>query len=524
MEKQSYTQKLSWTRGKCLGKGSFGTVSLAIKESDGDVFAVKSVDLATCLPKQLESLENEIRILRSLSSPYVVEYLGDDVTRYESPTTSNRNLHMEYLPGGTTTDEEIMKRRLADMDDRILRWHTRCLVSALEYVHGEGIVHCDVKGKNVLVGPDFTSVKLADFGSAIEIKKVGAGDRCRSLITPRGTPLWMAPEVIRGEYQGPESDVWSLGCTVIEMVTGKPGWEDQGFNSLCRIANSGELPELPTQLSELGKDFVEKCLRRDRSQRWSCDQLLQHPFVASASAPNMTGESSPRCVLDFANSDFEEDENTENCEASAIERIGKLATEGGVIWESDGWLAVRSYARESGVNCDEGTSAEYVQLMRTEQETEGTSSVYWSSMGIRQGIEMTISEFYDYFDSSNSIEWQCSNYKGVRGLKSLSGGLRCECSGSSCRYGSQKVELAVAKGELRFYIFCNLLQLFLFDLRIFTSILMVFFSYSFVTIFFTFGSQPNLMVMRFDHFIFKFKPEEKVILDFPSHHKKYSAS
>ncbi|XVF20317.1 hypothetical protein REPUB_Repub11eG0188100 [Reevesia pubescens] len=443
MVKQSNnTQRVSWTRGKCLGKGSFGTVSLGIKESSGAVFAAKSVDLATCLPNQLESLENEIRILRSLSSPYVVEYLGDDVTKFESSTTSYRNLHMEYLPGGTVADVAVIKRRLGDLDERILRWHTWCLVSALKYVHGEGIVHCDVKGRNVLVGPDFTSVKLADFGSASEIRKESAGERCMSLITPRGSPLWMAPEVIRGEYQGPESDVWSLGCTVIEMVTGKPAWEDQGFKSLTRIANSDELPEFPSQLSELGKDFVEKCLRRDPTQRWSCDQLLQHPFVASASPPKMIGESSPRCVLDFPSSDFEDDDknSTENFEASARERIGKLATEGGVIWESDGWVAVRSYACETGVNSEEeGTSTEYPELMMTDKETEGTSSVYSDSIGIiRQGIKRINLEFYDCF----------SNYESVRRLKSASDGLRCECSaGSSCRFMVAILEVLDASSQ-----------------------------------------------------------------------------
>ncbi|XVF05759.1 hypothetical protein REPUB_Repub05bG0200000 [Reevesia pubescens] len=523
MMKQSKNQKISWTRGKCLGKGSFGTVNLAINESKGDVFAVKSVDLATCLPNQLESLENEIRILRSLSSPYIVEYLGDDV--YESPTTSYRNLFMEYLPGGTVADVTNMKRRLADVDERVLRWQTRCLVSALKYVHGEGIVHCDVKGKNVLVGPDLTSVKLADFGSAIKIKKSKtAGDSCKSMITPRGSPLWMAPEVIRGEYQGPESDVWSLGCTVIEMVTGEPAWEGQGFNSLTRIANSVELPQLPTQLSELGKDFVEKCLRRDPNQRWSCDQLLQHPFVAFASPPNMIIESSPRCVLDFASSNFEEDdENTESFDASARDRIGKLATEGGVNWESDGWVTVRSYARESGVNCEEGTSTEYPQLIRTEKETEGTSSLH-------SGSTRTNLEFSVYFDSSKSGEWQCSNYKVVRGLKWSSDGWRCDSSaGSSCRHGSQTAELAVEKGELRFYTFCNsLLQLILYNLRIFKYILLVFFNYSLFTIFFTFHSLP-LYIYFFkcnsDHFFFKFKVQtlngEKVIIDISQSSQEY---
>ncbi|TYH36729.1 hypothetical protein ES332_D13G284600v1 [Gossypium tomentosum] len=455
MGKQSNTQKISWTKGKCLGKGSFGTVSLAINELDGSVFAVKCVDLATCLPNQLESLENEIRILRSFSSPFFVEYLGDDVTSYEFLTTSYRNLHMEYLQGGTVVDFGAFKRRLADVDERILRWQTRCLVSALKYVHGQGIVHCDVKGKNALVGSDLATVKLADFGSAVDIKMESAGNRCMSLITPRGSPLWMAPEVIRGEYQGPESDVWSLGCTVIEMVTGKPAWEDQGFNSLSRIANSDELRELPTQLSELGKDFVKKCLRRDRNQRWSCDQLLQHPFLASASPPNTTKGSSPRCVLDFANSDFEEDENTENVDDSARERICKLATVRGVVWESDGWMAVRSlsFLRVYSVNCEEGINTEYLESMRT-------------------GLE-----FPDCFDGSNSVEWQCGNSEDVRGLKSSSARLRCDFSAlRSHGYRSENVELAVDKGEFRFYRYCNLLlQLFLSNLRIFRYILYLIF-------------------------------------------------
>ncbi|KAK8581427.1 hypothetical protein V6N13_144453 [Hibiscus sabdariffa] len=458
MEKKiSSAQKiLSWTRGKCLGKGSFGTVTLATNEADGAFFAVKSVDLSTCLPTQLESLDNEIRILRSLSSPYVVDYLGDDVTMNESPAKTYRNLLIEYLPGGTVADEAIVKSRLADVEEKILRWHTRCLVSALNYVHGEGMVHCDVKGKNVLVGHDITSVKLADFGSAMaEIKNERSDDRCRSTIAPRGSPLWMAPEVIRGEYQGPESDVWSLGCTVIEMVTGKPAWEDQGFNSLNRIANSDELPELPTQLSELGKDFVDKCLRRDRKQRWSCDQLLHHPFVASASPPTMIGGSSPRCVLDYASSDFEKDENTVNSEASGRERIGKLATEARVIWESDGWVTIRGYAPETCANCEEGTSTEYPKSMRTEKETEGTSSAYSGSW---TGLVL-----FDPFDgisnsNGNTVVWQCGHYKGEKGRKWSSGAPRCDCwcwADSSRPERSQKEGLALEKGGLGIYRFSS---------------------------------------------------------------------
>ncbi|XP_020234874.1 mitogen-activated protein kinase kinase kinase 17-like [Cajanus cajan] len=243
----------SWIRGKCIGKGAFGSVSVAFRKRDGSIFAVKSVGLKTGLPGQLEALENEIRILQRVSSsPHVVTFLGHDAT------CEQRNLHIEYLPGGTLADLD------ADVDESLLRKYTWCLVSALRHVHANGVVHCDVKGRNVLVGAGGAGCKLVDFGSAAEF----SGEGLPAAATPRGSPLWMAPEVIRRERQGPAADVWSLGCTVVEMLTGKPPWPGSAaVEALSRIGFSGEVPEFPRRLSELGRDFLEKCLRREPCRR-----------------------------------------------------------------------------------------------------------------------------------------------------------------------------------------------------------------------------------------------------------------
>ncbi|KAJ0260056.1 Mitogen-activated protein kinase kinase kinase 14 [Hirschfeldia incana] len=336
MEKQSITNT-SWIRGSYIGRGCFGTVSKAVSKINGKVFAVKSVDMATCLPSQSESLENEITILRSLEPhPHIVPFLGDDVSK--EGTTSFRNLHLEYLPEGDVANGIVS-------DETILRRYVWCLVSALRHVHSNGIVHCDVKAKNVLVADGGSSVKLADFGSAVEFEKPTVA------IAPRGSPLWMAPEVVRREYQGPESDVWSLGCTVVEMLTGKPAWEDNGFDSLSRIGFSNESPFVPAGISELCRDFLEKCLRRDRRQRWSCDQLLEHPFLCQGH--HHATESSPRCVLDWVNSEFEEEEEESDVSidtVSAMARMSKLAAREGATWESHGWIEVRSDASDELAN------------------------------------------------------------------------------------------------------------------------------------------------------------------------------
>ncbi|XP_030464410.1 mitogen-activated protein kinase kinase kinase 17-like [Syzygium oleosum] len=401
----------SWVRGRCIGRGSFGTVSLGFDRRTGEVFAVKSVDDDSCLPHQIESLENEIRILRSLPpSPHVVAYLGDDVTAGEGPakTARCRNLHMEYVPGGTAA--ELAARRggkFSGVDEAIVRSQARCVVSALQQLHAGGIVHCDVKGRNILVGQDPSSAKLADFGSAIRIGDSGAR------IAPRGSPLWMAPEVIRGECQGPPSDVWSLGCAVVEMVTGRPPWEDHGVDTLSRIGYSSEMPEYPAQLSKLGRDFLENCLRRDPEARWSCDQLLQHPFLQK----DAVADSSPRCVLDWVSSEFEDEEDEAEEEeedgdeagpnsnsisdedvADARARIGKLSSRAGGNWETEGWTVVR-WNRE----CDGEEEEE-------EEEEAGTSSQHGQASGAGRRNGSRIAEYSNFSGRlSATEEARCSS-------------------------------------------------------------------------------------------------------------------
>ncbi|KAI4385582.1 hypothetical protein MLD38_003590 [Melastoma candidum] len=348
---------VTWIRGKCLGTGSFATVHLAFHPTHSFFFAVKSVHTTSCLPAQLHSLDNEIHVLRSLPpSPYVVHYLGNDAS------TSCRNLYLEYLPGGSLVD--VTRRRggiFSEADQLVVRSQVRCVVNALRHIHSNGIVHCDVKGSNVLVGSgsDPAVAKLVDFGLAIRTE-----DLEKSKNVTRGSPLWMAPEVIRGEYIGPESDVWSLGCTLIEVVTGKPAWEDKGADTLRRIGYSSELPKFPSQLSETGSDFLEKCLRRDYGDRWSCDQLLQHPFLEtgpSESVASTGAECSPRCVLDWPETEFEEEKGEEHrreeYKAAARGVIGKLSRSVEPSWgmEGEGWVEVRDMGEgaEIGLGCND---------------------------------------------------------------------------------------------------------------------------------------------------------------------------
>ncbi|XP_008789177.2 mitogen-activated protein kinase kinase kinase 18-like [Phoenix dactylifera] len=385
----------NWVRGSGIGKGSFGALSLAMDTSNGQVFAVKSVDLNSSPVASIEALENEIQILRSLSSPYIVSYFGDDTTQ-ESPIATCRNLHLEYMPGGTVADLAATNGAVGEPE---VRSYTRCVARALHHLHSfAGVVHCDVKGRNVLIGPSWGAAKLADFGSAMRIS-----DGVEQWTW--GTPLWMAPEVVRGERPTPASDVWSLGCTVIEMVTGAQPWHDSGPDALLRIGFSAEVPKFPDHLSKIGRDFLDKCLRRDATERWTSEQLLQHPFLSDDDM-SATGPS-PRSVLDLATSEFcdDDDSSKENdprpssghgTDSGEVmdrgrERVRELALDRTTVmsWESNGWEMVRSAGEPTSVGHREGGGLcrEYLDCFGGEPPewsgSDGEASWGWLSDGTR---------------------------------------------------------------------------------------------------------------------------------------------
>ncbi|MCO5548391.1 hypothetical protein L7F22_001848 [Adiantum nelumboides] len=261
-----------WVRGSLLGAGSFGTVNLALNVGNGELFAVKSINCSVggrSSHAAIVAMENELRLLQSLDSPFVIRCFGSDETAESG--VQMRNLFMEYMAGGSLAD--LMKKFGGALDEALIRVYARGIVEGLEYLHGQGVVHCDIKGKNILIGG--TGVKIADLGAA---KRIG-----QQVHAMRGTPLWMAPEVIMQEEQGFPSDIWSLGCTVVEMATGGPPWSHAQLTPLAALMQIGTpeqaLPPLPDCLSLEAKDFLSKCLQKDPKQRWSASQLLNHIFL-----------------------------------------------------------------------------------------------------------------------------------------------------------------------------------------------------------------------------------------------------
>lgn len=138
-------------------------------------------------------------------------------------------------------------------------------------------MHRDIKGANILVD-NKGCIKLADFGASKQVVELATVTGAKSM---KGTPYWMAPEVIRQTGHGLSADIWSVGCTVIEMATGKPPWSQQfqEVAALFHIGTTKSHPPIPDHLSTEGKDFLLKCLKKEPNLRPTATELLQHPFV-----------------------------------------------------------------------------------------------------------------------------------------------------------------------------------------------------------------------------------------------------
>ncbi|RZB89983.1 mitogen-activated protein kinase kinase kinase 18-like [Glycine soja] len=315
---------MDWTRGHTLGRGSTAAVYIGESHRSGEVFAVKSAEL-----HRSEFLKREERILSTLKCPQIVAYRGCDNT-FENGVQWF-NMFMEYAPHGTLAE------RGGGMEEAVVGSCTRQILQGLNYLHSNGIVHCDVKGQNVLVTEQ--GVKIADFGCARRVEESS------SVIA--GTPRFMAPEVARGEQQGFPADVWALGCTVLEMITGTPPWQGGGDPAavVYRIGFSGESPEIPGYVSEQGRDFLGKCLKREPGERWSVEELLGHGFVKECTELKLLvlDSDTPTGVLERGFWDSLETAQHEALDCpSPRDRIRRLFSDEPVWASNDGeWVTVR---------------------------------------------------------------------------------------------------------------------------------------------------------------------------------------
>ncbi|XP_073276744.1 mitogen-activated protein kinase kinase kinase NPK1-like isoform X2 [Primulina huaijiensis] len=266
--------QIRWRKGELIGCGGFGRVYMGMNIASGELLAVKEVAIGTNnaskkTQEYIRELEKEIDLLKNLSHPNIVRYLG--TAREED----SLNILLEFVPGGSISS---LLGKFGSFPESVIRMYTKQLLLGLEYLHKNKIMHRDIKGANILVD-NKGCIKLADFGAS---KKVEALATVTGFKSMKGTPYWMAPEVIVQSGHSYSADIWSVGCTVIEMATGKAPWSQQYKEeaaALFYVGTTKSHPPIPEHLSTEAKAFLLKCLQKEPDLRSTASELLKHPFV-----------------------------------------------------------------------------------------------------------------------------------------------------------------------------------------------------------------------------------------------------
>jgi hypothetical protein len=267
---------LKWRRGREIGSGSYGRVYTAMDMVTGQIFAAKQATFGDSPEdrKYVETLEKELAICKKLRHANIVSYLGHERTE------TGLYIYLEYMPGGSMA---TVLREFGALGLKQLKLAARDVLSGLAYLHKQRppVVHRDVKAANLLVGLTF-EVKLADFG----LSKRDTDTKSLSVI---GSVPWMAPEVIQqNEGHGRKADIWSFGCTMIEMATAETPWGKGCFNNIMfairHIGMSEATPPIPEHLPAPCRNLIALCLRRSPEERPSAKEALRDEFLRGATA------------------------------------------------------------------------------------------------------------------------------------------------------------------------------------------------------------------------------------------------
>ncbi|CAJ0962925.1 unnamed protein product, partial [Mesorhabditis belari] len=266
-----------WQLLEKIAEGNFGEVHKALNVDKGCVIAVKKIRARGA--EKLKILEGEVDILRNLSHKNLVKYYGMEVQGDEVL------LLMEYCAEGTL--EKICRE---GMDMALVRRYTNHLLQAVEYIHDNRVIHRDIKPANIFL--DLSCVlKLGDFGSSIRLStNMTIGGEFHEM---SGTPSYMAPETFTGgqvialdengakTYRGygRAVDIWSIGCVVLEMVTGRRPWDKCDMYQIALWLGNRKRPAYPNNCPPILRHFLDLCLDFDDRNRPNARAMLNDPFV-----------------------------------------------------------------------------------------------------------------------------------------------------------------------------------------------------------------------------------------------------
>ena len=286
-----------------LGEGHFGSVRTAFKKreySPHKFFAVKSISLKKLSEKDYKNLILEVKIISSLEHPHIVKFYE---TFYDKKYF---HIVIEFCRGSN------LYQRLKKLKGKMKEEHAKIIIfkilHAINYCHSNGVVHRDLKPENIVFespsnnkdndeyseeenNDNNFNIKICDFGlSALK----NSTDKLHTIL---GTPYYMAPEVLKGDYNE-KCDVWSIGAIAYYLITGTEPFKGNTSNQIFSRILYTEPDYSPSKFwntSPALLDFLKKCFSKDPNLRPTAKEALSHPWFENIfkriHAPKFIGEN-----------------------------------------------------------------------------------------------------------------------------------------------------------------------------------------------------------------------------------------
>ena len=253
---------------KKLGDGSYSIVYKVRRKADGNIYALKKVKLQNLSDKERQNALNEVRILASIKSGFVISYKE----AFIEDSDSSLCLVMEYADNGDLYQKITQFKKMKCLIDEIDVWRIFIqMTRGLKALHDLKILHRDLKSANIFLESNGTA-KIGDLNVS-KVAKKGLG------YTQTGTPYYASPEVWKDQPYDYKSDIWSLGCVTYEMITLHPPFRAQNMEGLYNKVIKGQYSKIHDKYSNDLSELIKLLLKVKASDRPSCSQILKHPIV-----------------------------------------------------------------------------------------------------------------------------------------------------------------------------------------------------------------------------------------------------
>ena len=236
-----------------LGKGGFGSVYKVLNKDDSQFYVIKKIPIKGLNNIEIDKIKNEAKILANIENENIVKYYDSFIDNDEF------NIVMEYCEALDLRNLISYMKELGEfMDESIIYYFIKKICDGLKEIHKKNLIHRDLKPENIFLTIDL-KIKIGDFGIAKQLNN--NNEFAKTLV---GTPIYMAPEILRGEEYNKKVDIWSLGCIIYELCTSNYYFENKTQGKINSSIYGVELQSL-----------IDKLLNKDYNQRPNIEQICK---------------------------------------------------------------------------------------------------------------------------------------------------------------------------------------------------------------------------------------------------------